>query len=89
MKNDDLVIWSDIVTYQSRLQSFLQFLTSNLQLVDSFIGPSWEVDVDGGSHASTKVGGAGVDVVLLLGQSIFLARLGLERLLPSYCGRGG
>jgi len=59
----------------------LQFLASNLELLDALLGPSREVNVDGGSHASTEVGGAGVDVAVLLGQSVVLARLGLDGLL--------
>jgi len=59
----------------------LQFLASNLELLDAFLGPSREVNVDRGSHASTEVGGTGVDVTVLLGQSVVLARLGLDGLL--------
>jgi len=59
----------------------LQLLASNLELLDAFLGPSGEVNVDGCSHASTEVGGAGVDITVLLGESIFLARLGLDGLL--------
>jgi len=59
----------------------LQFLASNLELLDTLLGPSGEVNMDGGSHASTEVGGAGVDVTVLLGQSVVLARLGLDGLL--------
>merc|ERR1719310_770195 len=53
----------------------LQFLASNLELLDTLLGPSGEVNMDRGSHASTEVGGAGVDVTVLLGQSVVLARL--------------
>merc|ERR1712012_382341 len=60
-----------------------ELLASGLELVNSLLGPSGEVNVDGGSHASTEVGGAGVDIAILLGQSIVLARLGLDGLLDS------
>jgi len=66
----------------------LQFLASNLELLDAFLGPSGEVNMDRGSHASTEVGGAGVDVTVLLGQSIFLARLGLDGLLDGLDAAG-
>jgi len=58
-----------------------ELLASGLELVDSLLGVAGEVNVDRGSHASTKVGGAGVDVTVLLGQSVVLARLGLDGLL--------
>merc|ERR1719337_852036 len=60
-----------------------QLLTASLQLVNALLGPSGQVDVDGGPHAGAKIGGAGVDVSVLLGQSVFLARLGLDGLLDS------
>merc|ERR1719232_1525977 len=55
-----------------------KLLASGLELVDSLLGVAGEVNVDGGSHASTEVGGAGVDVSVLLGQGVVLARLGLD-----------
>merc|ERR1719232_2458052 len=55
-----------------------KLLASGLELVNSFLGVAGEVNVDGGSHASTEVGGAGVDVSVLLGQGVVLARLGLD-----------
>ena len=60
-----------------------QLLTPGLQLVNSLLGPAGQVNVDRGSHASAQVGGAGVDVSVLLRQSVVLARLGLDRLLDS------
>jgi len=60
-----------------------QLLTASLQLVNRLLGPAGQVNVDGGPHASAQVGGAGVDVAVLLGQSVFLARLGLDGLLDS------
>jgi len=58
-----------------------ELLASGLELVNRLLGPSREVNMDRGSHASTEVGGAGVDVTVLLGQSVVLARLGLDGLL--------
>merc|ERR1719367_1689290 len=55
-----------------------ELLASGLELVNSLLGVAGEVNVDGGSHASTEVGGAGVDVAVLLGQGVVLARLGLD-----------
>merc|ERR1719268_155423 len=47
------------------------------------LGPAGQVNVDGGPHASTKVGGAGVDVAEPLIQAEVLARLLLHRVLDS------
>merc|ERR1712012_1491430 len=58
-----------------------KLLTSGLQLVNALLGVAREVNMDGCSHTSTKVGGAGVDIAVLLGQSIVLARLCLDGLL--------
>jgi len=60
-----------------------KFLTSGLELVNALLGVAGQVNVDGGSHASAQVGGAGVDVAVLLRQGVFLARLGLDGLLDS------
>merc|ERR1711990_1002510 len=58
-----------------------QLLSAGLQLVHALLGPAGQVDVDGGPHAGPQVGGAGVDVAVLLGQSVLLAGLGLDGLL--------
>ena len=60
-----------------------ELLAPGLELVNALLGPSGEVDVDGGPHASAQVGGAGVDVAELLGQLEVLARLSLDTLLDS------
>ena len=65
-----------------------QLLTPGLQLVNGLLGPSGQVNVDGGSHASAQVGGARVDVSVLLGQSVVLARLSLDGLLDSLDATG-
>merc|ERR1712012_129536 len=61
----------------------VKLLATSLELVDAVLGPAGQVDVDGGPHASTKVGGAGVDVTVLLIQTEVLARLSLDRVLDS------
>ena len=60
-----------------------QLLTASLQLVHALLGPAGQVHVDGGPHAGAQVGGAGVDVSVLLGQSVVLAGLRLDGLLDS------
>merc|ERR1719411_485116 len=59
----------------------VELLTASLQRVNAVLGPAGEVDVDGGPHAGAEVGGAGVDVSVLLGQSVVLPGLGLDGLL--------
>merc|ERR1719513_50938 len=39
--------------------------TSSLELVNTFLGPAREVNMDGGTHTSSKIGWAGVDVSIL------------------------
>merc|ERR1719284_811007 len=60
-----------------------ELLAPGLELVNALLGPSGEVDVDGGPHASAQVGGAGVDVAELLGQLEVLARLSLDAVTDS------
>lgn len=43
----------------------LEFFTPVLEGFKTFLGPAGQVNVDGGSHASTKIGWAGVDVAVL------------------------
>jgi len=61
----------------------IEFFTASLELVNRLLGPSGEINVDGSTHASSKVGWAGVDVSVLLRESIFLARLSLDGSLNS------
>ena len=56
----------------------VKLLTSVLQSLQSFLRPPGEVDVDGGSHPSPEVGGAGVDVAVLGVQHELLAGLRLD-----------
>merc|ERR1719262_1288041 len=53
------------------------------QLVNRILGPAGQVNVDGGTHASAQVGGAGVDVAELGGEQELLATLGLDGVTDS------
>jgi len=65
-----------------------ELLASSLELVNSLLGVSGKVNVDGSSHASSKIGWAGVDVSVLLGEGIVLARLGLDGIANSLDSTG-
>jgi len=56
-----------------------ELFTASLELVNRFLGPAREVNVNRGTHASSKIGWAGVDVSVLLRESIHLTRLSLDR----------
>ena len=56
-------------------------LETNLQCGEAFLGPPWQVNVDRGAHAGAQVGGAGVEVAVLLGDLEVFAGLVLNRLL--------
>ena len=56
----------------------MELLASVLQSLQSLLRPPGEVDVDGGSHPSPEVGGAGVDVAVLGVQHELLAGLRLD-----------
>merc|ERR1740129_449195 len=58
---------------------YIQFLASGLQFVNTFLGPSGQVDVDGSSHTSTQVGGAGVQVSQSFIEHEFPARFSHDR----------
>merc|ERR1719249_89647 len=61
----------------------VKLLATSLQLVNAVLGPARQVNVDRGPHTSTKVGGAGVDVAVLLIKTEVLTRLSLNRVLDS------
>jgi len=65
-----------------------ELLASCLELVNSLLGVSGKINVDGSSHASSKIGWAGVDVSVLLGEGIVLARLGLDGITDSLDSTG-
>merc|ERR1712241_97079 len=62
---------------------YVQFLASLLESWETFLGPSGKVDVDGCSHASSKIGWAGVNITELLGQLEVLAGFSLDGVLYS------
>merc|ERR1719150_175575 len=60
----------------------VKLLATSLQSVNAgLFSPALKINVDGGPHASAKVGRAGVDVAVLLVKAEVLARLLLDRLL--------
>merc|ERR1719317_158194 len=59
----------------------VKLLATSLELVNAVLGPAGQVNVNRCPHASTKVGGAGVDVAEPLIQAEVLARLLLDRVL--------
>merc|ERR1712038_107453 len=61
----------------------VELLTSLLQFVNAVLGPSRKVNMDRGSHTSTQVGGARVDVTILGIQAEVLARFLLDRVSNS------
>ena len=65
-----------------------ELLAPGLELVHGLGGPSGKVDVDGGPHACAQVGGAGVDVSVLLGAGVILASLSLDGISDSLDATG-
>ena len=65
-----------------------ELLAPGLELVHRLGGPSGEVHVDGGPHACAQVGGAGVDVSVLLGAGVVLASLSLDGISDSLDAAG-
>merc|ERR1711863_13887 len=53
-------------------------LASSLQTIDAVLGPSGQVNVDGGTHTSTQVGGARVNITEFGADLEILARFGLD-----------
>merc|ERR1712241_1387833 len=68
-------------TSSTRLQ--MKFLTSCLQLLNTVIGPSRQVNMDRSPHASTKVGRTGVNVAIFLVQTEIFSRLCFDRVTNS------
>merc|ERR1719215_735698 len=56
----------------------IELLAPGLELVHGLSGPAGEIHVDGGPHACAQVGGARVDVSVLLGAGVILASLSLD-----------
>jgi len=66
----------------------IEFFTASLQFVNGLLCPSGEIDMDRGTHASSKIGGAGVDVSVLLREGKVLAALSLDRVSDSLDSTG-
>merc|ERR1719490_418753 len=81
----DVVGVSSLATRLSTGSTGLQvkLLATSLELGHAVLGPARQVNVDRGPHASAKVGGAGVDVAVLLVKTEVLASLSLHRVLDS------
>ena len=62
---------------------YRELFASLLEGWKTFLGPSGEIDVDGGSHASSKIGWARVNVTELFGQLEVLAGFSLDGVLYS------
>merc|ERR1719481_1377617 len=62
-----------------RLQ--VQLLTTSCQRLQALLGPAGKVDVDGSPHASSQVGGTGVDITVLGIQHEVLSRFCLHAVL--------
>merc|ERR1712032_1174945 len=79
----DVVGVSSLATRLSTGSTGLQvkFLATSLQLVNAVLGPARQVNVNRGPHASAEVGGAGVDVTILLIETEVLASLSLNGVL--------
>merc|ERR1712110_171458 len=58
-------------------------LTSGLQSIDAVLGPAGQVNVDGGTHTSAQVGGAGVNVTEFGADLEILARFSLDGVTDS------
>jgi len=61
----------------------LEFFTSLLEGIKTFLGPAGQVNVDGSPHAGAKVGGAGVDEAILGVKHEFLAGFSLDGVADS------
>ena len=59
----------------------VEFLAPLLEAGQTFLGPSRQINVDRGSHASAQVGGARMEISILGVQHKVLSRLSLDRVL--------
>merc|ERR1719244_1435349 len=60
-----------------------KFLTASLKFVNRFLGPAREVNMNRGTHTSSKICGARVDKSILLRKSKVLATFSLDRVSDS------
>merc|ERR1712038_656166 len=81
----DVIGVSSLATRLSAGSTGLQveLLTSLLQFVNAVLGPSRKVNMDRGSHTSSQVGWARVDVTILPVQTEVLSRFFLDRVSNS------
>ena len=75
----DTSLASRLSTCSTRLQ--VELLTSLLEGRKTFLSPSWQINMDRSSHASSKIGGTGVKISVLGIQHEVLARFSLDRVL--------
>jgi len=73
-------------TSSTRLE--MKFLTSGLQLLNTVLGPSRQVNMNRGSHSSTKVCRARVNVTILGIETEVLSRLFFDRVTNSLDSSG-
>merc|ERR1712102_8548 len=73
-------------TSSTRLQ--MKLLTSLLQLVNTVLGPSRQINMDRGPHTSSQVSRTGVDVSIFSIQTEVLSRLLLDRVTNSLDASG-
>jgi len=66
----------------------IELFTTSLELVNGLLGPSGKINVDRGTHTSSKIGWAGVDESVLFRQSEVLATLSLDRVSNSLDSTG-
>merc|ERR1712012_879845 len=76
----DVIGMSSLATTLSSGSTGLQvkLFTSLLQLLNTVLGPSRQVNMDRGSHTSSKIGGAGMNVSILGIKAEVLSRLLLD-----------
>merc|ERR1719356_550363 len=81
----DVISMSSLATRFSSGTSGLKMklLTPGLELINTMLSPSREINMDRCSHASTKIGGAGMNVTILLIQAEALARFLHDRVSNS------
>ena len=66
----------------------MKLFASGLQLVNTVLGPSRQVNMDRGPHASSQVGGARVNVSIFSIQTEIFSRLSLDRVTNSLDASG-
>merc|ERR1712152_389 len=82
----DVIGMSSLATTLSPCSTGLQvkLFTSLLQLLNTVLGPSRQVNMDRGSHTSSKIGGAGMNISILGIKAEVLSRLLLHTVSNSF-----